>query len=104
MKRICVLLLLFAGCGSAVTDPIAGRTTLTDARQECRPTPFFAPDFDGLVRGIRLFRDDGLLGSDALILFGEVCTGATYACEGVPPCSRQCLRCATTIIAAIYEE
>ncbi len=95
MKRLPILLLLFAGCGSGVMDPAGTRPTLTEAREVCLPFDDDEAGFNALVAFTRAFRNDGLTESQTLLAFLETCglTPETFA---------ECVPCTTAVAAAVW--
>lgn len=95
MKRVSVLLLLFAGCGSEFGDPAATRPTLAEARELCLPFDNTGTGFDLLVSLTRALRNDGLTETEAIFGFGQTCNLE-------PETFDECAICTTAITAALW--
>lgn len=95
MKHVSILLLLFGGCGSEVSDPAATRPTLAEARATCRMLGADSAGFDVLVSVLRAIRSDGATETEALLASVEIC-------NLTPENSEECVICRTAMIAAVW--
>ena len=101
MKRLSVILLLIAGCGSGLVDPAATRPTLGEARLLCLTSDDDNPtDFDAVVAVFRAVRTDGVSESESMFAALAACRAS---CESQPEaCEDECGKCSIAIIGAIY--
>lgn len=111
MKRLSVIVLFIAGCGSGVLDPEASRTN--DARSACRNwftfDGVFADDvFNPVVVSTEAERNDTDITEtqqidDAAAICAIVCDNSfPFDFDGALSCAVTCQVCNTAIIDLVY--
>lgn len=99
MKRMSVMLLLLAGCGAAVIDPVTTRPTLAEARMACLRWDPNAPElFDVFASLFRARRNDGVSESDLLDETHRAC----FFDPQIVLDPEGCVICLTAVVAAVY--
>jgi len=110
MRKTSILalaLVFVSGCGTNIGDPLAGRTTIVQARRACEA--WFSRStgtFESALNGFRALRDAGGREIDIVLVLSDACDEST---TNIPLPERvtahgECLTCLIQITSAVFDE